>query len=72
MLVFRSEDRVGKWYRDWRFERGAILGLGQCWQLAEAWYSADRRDPLWRRRTPQETQELFTQLGLIGPFWQLR
>ena len=71
MLVFRSEDHVEKWCRDWRFERGATLRLGQCWRLAEAWYGADRRDPLWRRRTPQEAQALFTELGLTGPFWRL-
>ncbi len=71
MLVFRSEEHVEKWRRDWRFERGAILRLGQCWRLAQAWYGPDRRDAAWRRRTPQEAQALFTELGLTGPFWQL-
>ena len=52
-------------------ERGAVLRLGQCWRLAEAWYGPDRRDPKWKRRTGQETQALFGELGLTDPFWQL-
>ena len=71
MLVFRSEDHVDKWCRDWRFERGAVLPLGQCWRLADAWYSADRRDPAWRRRTAAESQALFESLGLTSEFWRL-
>jgi hypothetical protein len=71
MLLFRSEEHVDKWCRDWRFERGAVLKLGQCRRLADAWYGADRRDPQWRRHTPGETRALFDQLGLTSPFWNL-
>jgi hypothetical protein len=71
MLLFRSEEHVDKWCRDWRLESGAVLTLGQCWRLADAWYSSDRRDPTWRRRTPHEAQALFTDLGLISPFWKI-
>jgi hypothetical protein len=71
MLLFRSEEHVDKWCRDWKFERGAILPLGQCWRLADAWYSADRRDPNWRRRTAAEAQALFAELGLTSRFWEL-
>ncbi|MBV8149373.1 MAG: hypothetical protein JO092_09805 [Candidatus Eremiobacteraeota bacterium] len=71
MLLFRSEEHVDKWCHDWRLSRGAALTLGQCWRLADAWYSADRRDPNWRRRTPAEAQALFAQLGLTSPFWNL-
>jgi hypothetical protein len=72
MLFFRSEEHVDKWCKDWRFERGAVLRLGQCWELAQIWYGADRRDPSWRRYTVQEAQKIFTQLGLTGAFWQLQ
>ena len=71
MLVFRSEGHVAKWCRDWRFDAGAILRLGVCWRLADAWYGPDRRDPNWRRRTAQETKELFGSLGLTDAFWDL-
>ncbi|MBV8264050.1 MAG: hypothetical protein JOY87_09535 [Candidatus Eremiobacteraeota bacterium] len=71
MLVFRSEDHVAKWCEDWRFKRGAMLTLGQCWRLARAWYSADRRDPSWRRFSAREAHEIFTSLELTGDFWRL-
>ena len=71
MLFFRSEEHVDKWCADWRFERGAVLHLGQCWRLAKIWYGTDRRDPDWRRFTAQEAQAIFTDLGLTEPFWSL-
>jgi hypothetical protein len=71
MLFFRSEEHVDKWCADWRFERGAVLRLGQCWRLAKIWYGADRRDPDWRRFTAHEAQGIFTDLGLTAPFWRL-
>jgi hypothetical protein len=71
MLLFRSEEHVDKWCRDWHMARGAILTLDQCWKLAKAWYGTDRRDGEWRRRTPQETRALFIELGLTDPFWSL-
>lgn len=72
MLLFRSEEHVDRWCKVWRMERGAILTLDQQWQLAQAWYSADRRDPLWRRKTVDETEATFAALGLTGPFWNVR
>jgi hypothetical protein len=42
------------------------------WKLAQAWYSADRRDPAWRRRNVDETEALLASLGLTGAFWNLR
>lgn len=71
MLLFRSEEHIDKWCKDWHFQRGAILTLAQCWRLAKAWYSDDRCQPDWRRRTPDEAQALFAQLGLTDPFWSL-
>lgn len=71
MLLFRSEEHVDRWCRDWRFERGAVLTLGTCRRLADAWYAADRRDPAWRRYTLAEAQAIFIRLGLTAPFWNL-
>ena len=71
MLVFRSEDHIKKWCKDWRFAQGAVMGLGQCWRLAQAWYSPDRRDPAWRRFTAEEAQNIFRSVGLTGEFWRL-
>jgi hypothetical protein len=53
-------------------EPGAILSIEQGWRLAQAWYSADRREPAWRRRSLDETEALFSELGLTSGFWNLR
>lgn len=72
MLLFRSEEHVDRWCGSWSLPRGALLSPRQTWQLAQAWYSPDRRDPAWCRRTLDETEELLRSLGLEGPFWNLR
>ena len=69
MLLFRSEEHVQRWYND-RLQGGATLTLEQQWRLARIWY-ADRASPVWRRRTPQEAQDVFAQIGLAGDFWRL-
>ena len=72
MLLFRSEEHVDRWCEAWRQPRGATLQPEAAWRLALAWYAADRRDPSWRRRTIEETEALFDELGLGGDFWRLR
>jgi Alkylmercury lyase len=70
MLLFRSEEHVENWYRRQRMPTGAILTLGQQWELARAWYS-DRMSRDWRRKTPEEAEAIFAGLGLTGEFWRL-
>jgi hypothetical protein len=41
------------------------------WRIAHAWYG-DRLAPDWQRKTPEQAQALFDEVGLTGPFWQLR
>ena len=72
MLLFRSEAHVKNWCRQWKFEPGAVLDLPTAWQLAHAWYRADRREPSWRRKTLEEIEALFAELGLTSAFWNLR
>jgi hypothetical protein len=38
--------------------------------LAKEWY-ADRLDPEWRRKTPDETTAVFARCGLTTPFWKI-
>ncbi|MCA1553017.1 MAG: alkylmercury lyase family protein [Chloroflexi bacterium] len=54
MLIFRSEEHLEKWLKDWHMPKGAILSLEQCWQLAQEFYGPDRRAPEWRRKTLDE------------------
>jgi len=66
MLLFRSEghvDRSGK-------PKGAFTTPEQMWLLADTWYH-DRDDPAWRRRSADEAEDVFEQIGLKGDFWRL-
>ncbi len=72
MLFFRSEEHVDRWCKQWSLPRGALLAPEQAWRLASAWYSEDRRLPGWRRRTVEESEAVFADLGLTSPFWSLR
>ena len=71
MLLFRSEEHIERWCEMWGQPRGATLSLEQGWKLAKAWYSQDRREDGWRRRTPDEAVSIFEEIGMTGPFWQL-
>ncbi len=71
MLLFRSEEHIQRWCQTWNQPRGGSLSLQQAWGLAKAWYSEDRRQANWRRKTKQEAQDILTDLGLSSPFWQL-
>jgi len=72
MLLFRSEEHVDHWCRQWKLPRGALLSLEQGWGLAQGWYGPDRREPAWRRKNVEETEALLLELGLTAPFWNLR
>lgn len=70
MLLFRSEEHIDRWCEQRGLSRGATMTLDQQWRLADAWYR-DRLAEDWRRRTPEEAQALFAEIGLTGPFWSL-
>jgi len=70
MLLFRSEEHLERWRAEKDLPSGATFTLQQQWKLARIWYT-DRMDPDWTRRTPEEAEEVFTQVGLTGPFWKL-
>ena len=70
MLAFRSEGHLQRWLENRGLERGATLSIAQTWRLAIEYY-AGKADPDWRRKTPEESQALFEELGLRGPFWSL-
>jgi hypothetical protein len=72
MLFFRSEEHIERWCRQWNLPRGGVLTIDQGWRLAQAWYGPDRRDLQWRRRTVDEAEKLFKELGLTSAFWNLR
>lgn len=72
MLLFWSEEHIEKWCADWKLAPGATIELDKTCRLAFAWYGPDRRRPEWRRRTVDEAEALFAEIGLTPPFWNLR
>ncbi|NIR46928.1 hypothetical protein GWO43_00400 [candidate division KSB1 bacterium] len=59
-----------RWCKQWNQPRGEILTLEQQWRLAQAW-CGDLLQPDWRRKTAEETDAIFTTIGLTSPFWNL-
>jgi len=70
MSLFRSEEHVGRWLRDTGHTRGAVVPLSIVLELSRAWY-ADPREPSWRPRTRDESQNVLASVGLTGEFWEL-
>ncbi|MBE3560570.1 MAG: hypothetical protein IMW89_15325 [Ktedonobacteraceae bacterium] len=69
-MLFRSEEHVDRWCRQWHQPRGAIISLEQQWRLACAWYE-DRLIFDWRRKTGEEVEALWNELGFTSSFWSL-
>jgi hypothetical protein len=67
MLLFRSGEHVGRSGKP----AGAFMTVDQAWRLGDIWYR-DRADPNWQRRTVEEAEDVFADLGLVGDFWKLR
>jgi Alkylmercury lyase len=72
MLLFRSEEHIDRWCEERGLPRGYTMPLDTAWALAKAWFGVDRRSPEWRRRTIDESEAVFSAVGLTGPFWSLR
>ena len=70
MLAFRSEAHVDRWCRERGLAKGAVLSRDELLARAVLWYSV-RDKPMWYRRSTEETEELFRQIGLTGAFWRL-
>ena len=70
MLLFRSEEHVDRWCKERGVERGATMTPETALELATAWFG-DRQDPGWRRKSAQEAEAIFRNLGLVGDFWKL-
>ena len=71
MLLFRSKEHVEAWNAARQATPGGEMTLEQLWTLAQKWY-ADRLDPEWHRRRPEDAQAILAEVGLTGGFWQLQ
>ena len=68
MLLFRSEEHVNRWCEDHDVPRRPLVSLDQIWQLSLAWYE-NRLTIESRRPAPDQMVEIFSSVGLDGPFW---
>jgi hypothetical protein len=71
MLLFRAEEHVDRWCSQWNQPHGATMTIEQGWKLASAWFY-NKMNPDWKRATLEETEALLGEIGLTGPFWNLR
>jgi len=68
MLFFRSEEHVDQWCKVNGVTKRPLVSLDQLWQLAVTWYG-NRLTIDSRRPGPDEMVQIFSELGLEGPFW---
>ena len=70
LLPFLDEAAIDAWSARHGLPRGTAVPLDQAAALARLWY--DRHaDPDYVKWTPTEAQQIFTTVGLTGPFWTL-
>ena len=68
MLLFRSEETVKSWCAARNLPVRPLITLPQLWSLAKTWYES-RLTPDSRRPKPDEMVQIFSSIGLTGPFW---
>jgi len=68
MLFFRSEEHVDQWCKANRVMKRPLISIDQLWQLAVTWYG-NRLTLESRRPAPEEMVQIFSEIGLEGPFW---
>jgi hypothetical protein len=69
MLLFRDEQTVDTWCKTMNEPRGEIVPLQTIWELSKLWYGK-RMSPDYRGRAKEQSEAMFTQVGLIGDFWK--
>ena len=69
MLLFRSEQHVERWCRQWKRERGGVFSVEQGWKLALQWYG-DRLDANWAPLSHRAAEAVFERCGLAGDFYK--
>lgn len=70
MLIFRDHAQVRDWSARHQIAVGDIQPVTKVLDLAIRWYGEYAR-PDWRKRTVAEAREVFAELGLTHPVWEL-
>jgi hypothetical protein len=70
ILFFSAESKIDAWCQRHGQPKGAVLTIETGIRLAEHWFG-DYASSQWRRKTPEQAQSIFSDLGLAPPFWNL-
>jgi len=70
VLVFESEAQIDAWAKRHSIARGDAQPIQRVYDLAAAWYGR-HLDLDWHKWTVAEAREIFKQVGLGGPIWDL-
>jgi len=70
MLLFRSEEWIGKWCKRNNLARGEVLTIQQVWELSKLWYH-NRLSMDYHGRSVEQVAEVFRQAGLTSDFWKV-
>ncbi len=70
ILFFSSEAQIDRWAERHGRPRGAILKMPDALKLSYRWFG-DYAQPDWRRKTPEQAEAIFEDLGLDRNFWSI-
>jgi len=70
ILFFTSAAEIDAWCVRHGRPRGAVLDIETGIKLAGLWFG-DYASPGWRRKTPQQGEAIFRELGLDSTFWRM-
>ncbi len=69
ILFFSSEAEIDQWCAQHNLPKGEVITIATGIALAKKWFG-DYLEPTWRRKTADESRELFHSLGLTSAFWR--
>jgi hypothetical protein len=69
ILFFSSESEIDVWCNRHGLPRGETIDIAKGIALARAWFG-DYLELTWKRKSPDEAQQVFRSLGLNSTFWR--
>ena len=72
MLLFRSEEDIENWCRQWKLEQGATLSVERHGGWRKPGMVRIDGSQTGAGKTLMMVEALFAELGLTAPFWDLR
>ncbi len=70
MLIFKDENEIDEWCKQYNKPKGEVLPIQQVWELAQIWYG-NYLDTDFKRKTKEIAENMFEKVGLTSNFWKL-